>query len=110
MRGAVFIELRDKTMLLLLDNFEQVTAPAPKVGALLRRCGQLKLLVTSRQVLHLRGGHVFPVPPLALPKADLKPPAIDQLTQFEAVRLFVERAQAVKPNFELTSETASGGR
>ena len=46
-------------MLLLLDNFEQVTAAAPKVGELLRDCPQLKLLATSREVLHVRGEHVF---------------------------------------------------
>ena len=100
-------ELRDRMMLLLLDNFEQVTAAAPQVGELLRDCRQLKLLVTSREVLRVRGEHVFPVPPLALPKADLKQPSIEQLTHCEAIRLFIERAQAVKPDFELTNETAS---
>ena len=94
-------------MLLLLDNFEQVTAAAPQVGELLRDCRQLKLLVTSREVLRVRGEQVFPVPPLALPKADLKQPSIEQLTHCEAIRLFIERAQAVKPDFELTNETAS---
>ncbi|MGA9577878.1 MAG: AAA family ATPase [Terrimicrobiaceae bacterium] len=100
-------ELRDRMMLLLLDNFEQVTAAAPQVGELLRDCRQLKLLVTSREVLRVRGEHVFPVPRLALPKADLKQPSIEQLTHCEAIRLFIERAQAVKPDFELTNETAS---
>ncbi|MGB7794628.1 MAG: AAA family ATPase [Terrimicrobiaceae bacterium] len=100
-------ELRDRMMLLLLDNFEQVTAAAPQVGELLRDCRQLKLLVTSREVLRVRGEHVFPVPRLALPKADLKQPSIEQLTHCEAIRLFIERAQVVKPDFELTNETAS---
>jgi predicted ATPase len=100
-------ELRDRMMLLLLDNFEQVTAAAPQVGELLRDCRQLKLLVTSREVLRVRGEHVFPLPPLGLPRADLKQPSIEQLTDCEAIRLFIERAQAVKPDFELTNETAS---
>ena len=100
-------DLRDKTMLLLLDNFEQVTAAAPSIGQLLGDCRDLKLLVTSREVLHVRGEHVFPVPPLALPRADLKQQPVDELTQVEAIRLFVERAQAVKPDFELTKETAA---
>ncbi len=99
-------QLRAQMMLLLLDNFEQVMAAAPKVGELLRDCPQLKLLVTSREALHVRGEHVFPVPPLALPKADLKQPSIEQLTQYEAIRLFIERAQAVKPDFKLTTENA----
>ncbi len=99
-------QLRAKTMLLLLDNFEQVTAAAAKVGELLRDCSQLKLLVTSREALHVRGEYVFPVPPLALPQADLKRPSIEELTQYEAIRLFIERAQAVKPDFELTSGNA----
>ena len=100
-------QLRAQMMLLLLDNFEQVTAAAPKVGELLRDCPQLKLLATSREVLHVRGEHVFPVPPLALPRADFKSLSVEQLTQCEAIRLFIERAQAVKPDFELTNETAS---
>ncbi len=98
--------LRDKTMLLLLDNFEQVTAAAPKVVELLQDCPRLKLLVTSREALHVRGEHVFPVPPLALPGADLKQPTIELLTQYEAVRLFIDRALAVKPDFEVTNENA----
>jgi predicted ATPase len=99
--------LRDQMMLLLLDNFEQVTAAAPKVGELLRDCPQLKLLVTSREVLHVRGEHVFPVPPLALPRADLKASSIEQLTRCDAIRLFVERAEAVEHGFGLTNENAA---
>ncbi len=99
-------QLRAKKMLLLLDNFEQVTGAAPRVVELLRDCPQLKLLVTSREALHVRGEYVFPVPPLALPKVDLKQPSIEQITQYEAVRLFIERAQAVKPDFKVTNENA----
>jgi predicted ATPase/class 3 adenylate cyclase len=98
--------LRARETLLLLDNFEQVTAAASHVVDLLRSCPQLKVLVTSREGLHVRGEHLFPVPPLGLPSADLKQPSIDQLTQYEAVRLFIERAQAVKPDFSVTNENA----
>ena len=100
-------QLQSKNMLLLLDNFEQVTAAAPKVGELLQGCPQLKLLVTSREALHLRGEHIHPVPPLALPRADLKQQSLEQLTQCEALQLFVERVLAVKPNFEVTNENAA---
>jgi predicted ATPase len=99
-------QLHDKSMLLLLDNFEQVMSAAPKVVELLRDCPNLKFLVTSREALHLRGEYVYPVPPLALPSIDLKKPAPEQLTQYEAVRLFIERAQSVKPDFRITNENA----
>jgi predicted ATPase len=99
-------QLQSKAMLLVLDNFEQVTAAAPKVGELLQGCPQLKLLVTSREPLHLRGEHIRPVPPLALPPADVRQESLEQLTQCEALRLFVERSMAVKPNFEVTNENA----
>ena len=93
-------------MLLLLDNFEQVTAAAPMLGQLLQNCSHLKLLVTSREALHLRGEHIHPVPPLGIPGSDRKQQTIEQLTQYEAVRLFIDRVQAVKPDFEVTNENA----
>jgi len=99
-------QLRARTMLLLLDNFEQVTSAAPMMGELLQDCPHLKLLVTSREALHLRGEYIHPVPPLGLPGADLKQQSIEQLTQYEAVRLFIERVLAVKPDFEVTNENA----
>jgi predicted ATPase/class 3 adenylate cyclase len=99
-------QLRAKKLLLLLDNFEQVMAAGPKVVELLRDCSKLKLLMTSREALHMRGEYVFPVPPLALPRGDLKQPSIEQLTQFEAVKLFIERALAVKPDFTVTNDNA----
>ena len=99
-------QLRSRTMLLLLDNFEQVTSATPLVGELLQDCAHLKLLVTSREALHLRSEHIHPVPPLGLPVADLKQQTLEQLTQYEAVRLFIERVLAVKPDFEVTNENA----
>jgi predicted ATPase/DNA-binding CsgD family transcriptional regulator len=93
--------LRDKYLLLLLDNFEQVEAAAPQLSDLLARCPHLKLLVTSRAVLHIHGEHEFPVLPLALPDlADL--PESEALWQYAAISLFLQRAQAAKPDFRLT--------
>lgn len=99
-------QLRAKMMLLILDNFEQVTAAASMVGELLRECPHLKLLVTSREALRVRGENIYPIPPLALPSIDRVGPTIEQITQYEAVRLFIERAQAVKPDFTVTNENA----
>ncbi len=99
-------QLRARSMLLLLDNFEQVTAAAPMMGQLLQNCPKLKLLVTSREALHLRGEHIHPVPPLGIPGPDRKQQTIEQLTQYEAVRLFIDRVLAVKPDFEVTNENA----
>jgi predicted ATPase len=93
-------------MLLLLDNFEQVTAAAPTMAELLRDCPGLKELVTSREVLHVSGENVFPVPPLALPETDGEHVSVEQLCRSEAIQLFVERARAVKPDFRLTGENA----
>jgi len=93
--------LQNAPPLLLLDNFEQLTEAAPLLGRLLASSEQLQLLVTSRAVLHLRGEHEFPVGPLALPAlADDEEAA----RKSPAVALFVERAQAVKPDFELSTE------
>ena len=97
--------LRDKQLLLLLDNFEQVLTAAPRLSELLMACPNLKLLVTSRAVLHIRGEHEYPVPPLALP--DLKRlPETETFSHYAAVALFLQRAQAVKPDFQLTSANA----
>jgi predicted ATPase len=97
-------QLRDSTMLLILDNFEQVMAAVPKVGELIRDCARLKLIVTSREALRVRGEHVVPVPPLELPKADLRQMTIKQLKQCEAIQLFAECARKVKNDFILTNE------
>ncbi|MDQ5851070.1 MAG: adenylate/guanylate cyclase domain-containing protein [Chloroflexota bacterium] len=98
--------LREKHLLLVLDNFEQVVTSAPLVTDLLRAAPHLKVLVTSREVLHLYGEHEYAVSPLALP--DLTQlPSLDRLTQYAAVELFIQRARAVKPDFQVTDETAS---
>jgi predicted ATPase/class 3 adenylate cyclase len=98
--------LKNKNLLLLLDNFEQVTSAAPKVVELLQNCPQLKMIVTTREPLRIRSENIFPIPPLAIPQINRKQSSIEKLTQYDAVRLFIERAQAVNPNFEVTNENA----
>src|SRR5215208_2638945 len=97
--------LGERRMLLVLDNFEQVLGAAPAVTALLAGAPGLKVLATSRAPLALYGEHEFPVPPLTLPDLE-RPPPLERLTQYEAVGLFVERARAIKPDFEVTNESA----
>ena len=97
--------LHEKAFLLLLDNFEQVVGAAVEVAELLARCPKLKVLVTSRAVLHVRGEQVFAVPPLALPDR-IHVPDLAALSQYEAVALFIARAQAVKPAFQVTNANA----
>jgi predicted ATPase len=94
--------LRKKRLLLVLDNFEQVVDAAPLVNELLATCPGLMVLVTSRVRLQLRGEHEIPVPPLDLPDSK-HPTNAELLSQFEAVRLFIERAQDVKPDFLVTN-------
>lgn len=98
--------LQSRNILLVLDNFEQVISAAPLVAELLAACGQLYILVTSREALHVRGEREYLVPPLAVPNISKLAP-LESLTQSPAVELFVQRAQAVKPDFKLTNETAS---
>ena len=98
--------LREKQVLLLLDNFEQVVGAAQQVSALLAACPQLKVLVTSREVLHVRGEQEFAVPPLALPDPRRLPDLL-ALSQCEAVALFIQRAQAARHAFQLTTVNAA---
>jgi predicted ATPase/class 3 adenylate cyclase/DNA-binding CsgD family transcriptional regulator len=97
--------LHEKKMVLLLDNFEQVVSAATSVADLLAACPRLKVLVTSREGLHVRAEREFPVPALLLP--DMKHlPDLAALSQYEAVALFIERAQAVKPEFQVSNANA----
>jgi predicted ATPase/DNA-binding CsgD family transcriptional regulator len=97
--------LRDRHLLLILDNFEQVVGAAPGIVDLLLCAPRVHALVTSRVVLHVYGEHDFPVMPLALPDAK-KPASPAQLTQYEAVRLFIERARAAQPSFTVNNDNA----
>ena len=93
-------------MLLLLDNFEHLVQAAPTVAELLATGPNLKIMVTSRAALHVYGEHEFPVPPLALPDTR-SVSSVQVLLQCPAVALFVQRAVAAKPDFELNRENAS---
>lgn len=97
--------LRDRQALLVLDNFEQVLGSTPLLDALLAAAPGLKILATSRTALRLYGEHEFPIPPLSLPDTASLPP-VERLTRYEAVRLFVDRARAIRPDFSLTEENA----
>jgi predicted ATPase len=97
--------LRGKRLLLVTDNFEQVLEGAAEVGMLLTSTEAVHVLATSREPLGLSGEREYPVPPLGLPDpAHL--PAIERLSQYESVSLFVERATAVQPAFRVTNENA----
>ena len=98
--------LRDKCLLLLLDNFEQVLAAAVQVSDLLLACPQLKVIVTSRAVLHVRGEQEFSVSPLAVPDPQHLPDLV-ALSQYEAVTLFLQRAQAAMPDFQMNEANAA---
>jgi predicted ATPase/DNA-binding CsgD family transcriptional regulator/Tfp pilus assembly protein PilF len=97
---------RDKHRLLVLDNFEQVIEASPLLAELLEACSDLKLLVTSREVLRLRGEHQFVVPPLTLPDpkhlSDTR-----SLAHVPAVDLFTQRAQAIQSDFDVTPDNAA---
>ena len=98
--------LLDKSMLLLLDNFEQVIPAAVQVSDLLLACPQLKVVVTSRAVLHVRGEQEFSVPPLAVPDPQHLPDLV-ALSQYEVVTLFLQRAQAAMPDFQMNEANAA---
>ncbi|MGC1370737.1 MAG: protein kinase [Candidatus Sulfotelmatobacter sp.] len=93
-------------VLLLLDNFEHLVQAAPTVAEILRAEPNLKILVTSRAPLHLYGEHEFPLLPLTLPDSRSMP-SVEVLSQCPAVALFVQRAAAARPDFELNRENAS---
>jgi predicted ATPase/transcriptional regulator with XRE-family HTH domain/tetratricopeptide (TPR) repeat protein len=97
--------LKNKCMLLILDNFEQVAEASTILAEMLTKVPGLKVLVTSRAVLHMYGEHKFSVPPLDVPVPDIKLKTTE-LLQYGAVQLFVERAQAAAPDFVLTAENA----
>jgi predicted ATPase/DNA-binding NarL/FixJ family response regulator len=97
--------LRERHLLVLLDNFERVVEAAPHLVDLLAACPRLKLLLTSRERLHVRGEHEFLVQPLALPDAKYLPER-ETLERYGAVALFLERAREVQPTFLLNDEQA----
>jgi predicted ATPase/class 3 adenylate cyclase len=112
--------LREKRLLLLLDNFEQVVSAAPIVADLLRVAPDIKAIVTSRAALHVSGEQEYPVPGLPVPPDPSQLSSMERmnlggetravdpvaLNQYAAVRLFIERAVAVRPGFTVTNENA----
>jgi predicted ATPase/class 3 adenylate cyclase len=105
---ALTAELAGRHMLLLLDNFEQVVAPAAEgVVELLHRSPRLVIVVTSREPLGVRGEHVFPVSPLSVPLERGTEMSAVTAGEYEAVRLFVERAGEVRPGFALIDDNAA---
>ncbi len=104
--AAVQAYLKDKQLLLVLDNFEQVIEAASVVGDLLGAAPQLKVLVSSREPLKIYGENEFPIPPLTVPSVKDRLP-IDELKMYSAIELFTQRAQASQPTFELSDENAT---
>ncbi|MBO0883953.1 MAG: protein kinase, partial [Mycobacterium sp.] len=108
--GSLFETLVDwlipRKVLLILDNFEHLVPAAVSVADLLAACPALHVLVTSRVLLRLYGEREVPVPPLALPDHRAAPTA-RHLSQFESIRLFVDRAQAARADFVLTDVNAA---
>lgn len=111
--------LSNKEMLLVLDNFEHIVPAGPLVTDLITACPELKVLVTSRTALHLYGEYQVAVPPLAMPDSDPPRwekaeegearvgPKAEELAQYEAVALFVQRARTVIPNFDINESNAA---
>jgi predicted ATPase/class 3 adenylate cyclase len=97
--------LRDRELLLVLDNFEQVPDAAPLVTELLAAAPRLSVLTTSRAPLHVRGEHEVAVPPLRIPDPSSLPSA-DAISQYEGVALFIERAMAARADFRVTNQSA----
>jgi predicted ATPase len=104
-RDLLLEQLQGKHLLLVLDNFEQVIGAAPLVADLLEACPGLTLLLTSRVALQLRGEQQFPLAPLPVPNTTC--PSPDALSCCPSVRLFVSRAQAVQPDFDLSDDNGA---
>ena len=102
----VIEHVRGKRLLLVLDNFEQILPAAPVVTSLLESSAGLTVLTSSRAPLRISGEQEYPIPPLDLPDPE-RLPSLEVLAQSDAVRLFVERARSVKPDFLVTAENAA---
>jgi predicted ATPase/DNA-binding NarL/FixJ family response regulator len=98
--------LRERELLLVIDNVEQVVAAAVQLSDLLTACPRLTMLATSREALRIRGEHEYPVQPLTVPAVDRLPP-LAELTRHGSVALFVHQAQAARPAFALSPENAA---
>ncbi len=104
--------LKDRRLLLILDNCEHVVAACARLAELLlRACPKLRILASSREPLGIAGETAWPLPPLSLPdhwrEIVAGPDAIERLTQYEAVRLFIERAVVARPAFQLSNDNVA---
>jgi predicted ATPase/class 3 adenylate cyclase len=97
--------LKDRAVLLILDNFEQILPAAPYVGEVLKASPTSKAVATSRAALRVYGEQEYPIPPLPVPDSGTEI-SLEDLAQYEGVELFIERAVAIKPDFTLTEENA----
>jgi predicted ATPase/DNA-binding XRE family transcriptional regulator/Tfp pilus assembly protein PilF len=104
--AALQDHLREKKLLLVLDNFEHVLEASPEIAELIETCPDLTVLATSRAPLRLRGEQGYPVSPLGLP-ASTRSPAAKEVVGSPSGRLFVERARATSPTFELEAANAA---
>ena len=102
---ALLDQVATRQLLLILDNFEQLSGVAPLVARLLAAAARLRIVITSRVPLHLSGEQEYPVAPLAVPDPGADG-GLEALLRIEAVALFVERARRVRPDFQLTDENA----
>jgi predicted ATPase/class 3 adenylate cyclase len=98
--------LHEKKILLFLDNYEQIVSSADILNDLLESCPCLKILVTSRILLHLKNEFEYFIPPLSLPESGVQE-TIETLSQYSAVKLFIERARSIKHDFKITNENAA---
>jgi non-specific serine/threonine protein kinase len=98
--------LRDRQMLLIIDNVEHVLDAAPELAALLSACPNLTVLATSRALLRVSGEHAFPAPPLTVPDPGRLPPLVELATA-SAIALFAGRARAADPGFDLNERNAT---
>ena len=105
-QSALRAHLREKRLLLVVDNFEHVLEAAPEVAGLVETCPNLTVLVTSRAPLRLRGEQEYPVTPLALPASTRSPEPAEVLAS-PSGRLFFERARAASPAFSIAENNAS---
>ena len=101
--------LRDKDLLLVMDNFEQVMEAASLVAEVLAGCPSVKVIATSREALRVRGEQVFDLQPLAVPGSDVlgRRQSADDLAGYPAIAMFVQSARSARPDFALTDENAS---
>jgi predicted ATPase/class 3 adenylate cyclase len=102
---ALIEQVESRQLLLILDNFEQLTGVAPLVARLLAGAARVRIVVTSRVPLHLSGEQEYPLSPLPVPDASVNG-GLEALLRIECVQLFVERARRVRPDFQLTDENA----